>query len=206
MQDVHVALEGNPILNGIDLEVHEGELLAIMGPNGSGKTTAMLTLAGAIKPNAGKVVIQGRVAYTFQDARLQLVSDTVRSELALGPNILKWPPASAGPFIEEGLSWTGIGADICPLDLHPAQARLLAIAAGNTDVSAIILDEPTVGIDSAGVEKIMALMKVLLSRGKAVVIITHDETVASLAHRILVIRDGKVAEEKKADRTRVGVN
>ncbi len=198
MQNVHVALEGNPILNGIDLEVHEGELLAIMGPNGSGKTTAMLTLAGAIKPTQGQVATKGRAAYTFQDARLQLVADTVRNELALGPNILKWPPASANAFIEKGLAWTGIDADVCPLDIHPAQARLLAIAAGNTDVSAIILDEPTVGIDSAGVEKVMALVTALLDQGKAVIIITHDEAVANLAHRVLLIRDGKVASEKKA--------
>ena len=197
LQNVHVSLENNPILMGIDLEVHEGELLAIMGPNGSGKTTAMLTLAGAIKPTQGQVITQGHVAYTFQDARLQLVADTVRNELALGPNILKWPPASAEPFIKSGLEWTEIGADVCPLDIHPAQARLLAIAAGNTDVSAIILDEPTVGIDAAGVEKVMGLVSSLLAQGKAVIIITHDETVASLAHRIVTIRDGKVAEEKR---------
>jgi energy-coupling factor transport system ATP-binding protein len=198
MENVYVSLENNPILNGVDLEVREGELLAIMGPNGSGKTTAMLTLAGAIKPARGQVITQGRVAYTFQDARLQLVADTVRNELALGPNILKWPPSAAEPFIQKGLAWTGIDADVCPLDIHPAQARLLAIAAGNTDVSAIILDEPTVGIDAAGVEKVMGLVTELLAQGKAVIIITHDEAVASLAHRIVVIRDGKVAEEKKA--------
>jgi ATPase subunit of ABC transporter with duplicated ATPase domains len=78
LENVHVSLENNPILHGIDLHVRQGELLAIMGPNGSGKTTAMLTLAGAIRPSRGKVYTKGRLAYVFQDARLQAVADTVR--------------------------------------------------------------------------------------------------------------------------------
>ena len=196
MQSVHVALEGNPILHGIDLEVRAGELLAIMGPNGSGKTTAMLTLARAIKPLQGTVESQGQIAYVFQDAKLQVVADTVRSELALGANILKWAPERTAAFIESGLAWTGLDPEFSPLDIHPSQARMLAIAASNTDAAILILDEPTVGLDALGIKKLMNMVTSLLSQGKSVIIITHDESVANLAHRILVIRDGKVDEEK----------
>jgi energy-coupling factor transport system ATP-binding protein len=197
MQSVYVTLENNPILLGIDLEVHAGELLAIMGPNGSGKTTAMLTLARAIRPNQGKVESRGRIAYVFQDAKLQVVADTVRAELGLGPNILKWPAERASAFVADGLSWTGIDPEHSPLDLHPAQARMLAIAASNTDTAIIILDEPTVGLDAVGLQKLMGLVTASLNQGKSVVIITHDEQVASMAHRILVIQNGRVVEERK---------
>lgn len=197
MQSVHVNLENNPILLGIDLEVHAGELLAIMGPNGSGKTTAMLTLARAIRPSQGKVESRGRIAYVFQDARLQVVADTVRAELGLGPNILKWPADRARSFVADGLAWSGIDPDHSPLDLHPAQTRMLAIAASNTDTAIMILDEPTVGLDAVGLQKLMALVTASLNQGKSVVIITHDEQVASMAHRILVIQDGRVIEERR---------
>jgi energy-coupling factor transporter ATP-binding protein EcfA2 len=196
LEGVHVALEGTPILHGIDLQVSAGELLAIMGPNGSGKTTAMLTLAGAIRPSQGRVSAKGQMAYVFQDARLQAVADTVRNELALGPNILKWPPAAVEAFVRQGLEWTGIDPDACPLDLHPAEARMLAIAACNTDAAVLILDEPTVGLDAHGVQKLMGLVAQLLTAGKAVIVVTHDEAVAHLAHRIVVIQDGLVAGDQ----------
>lgn len=196
LDGVHVALENNPILHGVSLQVHEGELLAIMGPNGSGKTTAMLTLAGAIRPLKGTVSAPPGRAYIFQDAKIQMVADTVQGELALGPNILHWPPARRDEFVQAGLAWTGLDPDACPLDLHSAQARMLAIAACNTEARVVILDEPTVGLDAAGIAKVMSLVTTLLSQGKAVIIITHDEEVASLAHRILTIRDGRVADER----------
>ncbi len=196
MEGVHVSLEGNPILHGIDLCVRAGELLAIMGPNGSGKTTAMLTLAGAIRPTRGKVSAKGRLAFVFQDVKLQAVADTVRNELALGPNILRWTPERVEAFVQHGLDWTGIPADTCPLDLHPSQARMLAIAACNTDISVLILDEPTVGLDSQGILKLMRLVNELLQQGKGVIVITHDEEVAALADRIVEIRDGRVVEER----------
>jgi energy-coupling factor transport system ATP-binding protein len=196
LENVHVSLENNPILHGIDLHIRQGELLAIMGPNGSGKTTAMLTLAGAIRPSQGRVYTKGRLAYVFQDARLQAVADTVRGELALGTNILQWPPEKSELFIQQGLQWTGIDPDSSPIDLHPSQARMLAIAACNTESAALILDEPTVGLDSLGVQKLMGMVNRLLAEGKGVIVITHDEAIAGLANRVLVIRDGLVAEER----------
>jgi energy-coupling factor transporter ATP-binding protein EcfA2 len=195
LQEVYVTLEDNPILKGISVSLRAGEFLAIMGPNGSGKTTAMLTLAGAIAPKAGRVVAHGKVGYVFQHAALQTVAMTVDDELSFGPKVLKWAAPKIKDFIQAGLTFTGLAPEDCPLDLHPADVRMLEIAACNTDLCAYVLDEPTVGLDAAGIVKVHNLIDELRRQGKGVVVITHDEAMAAQADRILVIRDGRVVSE-----------
>ncbi|NTU74979.1 MAG: hypothetical protein HGA86_02530, partial [Anaerolineaceae bacterium] len=129
-------------------------------------------------------------------AKWQMVADTVKNELALGPNILRWPPQATASFVENGLAWTKLDPDTCPLDLHPAQARMLEIAACNTNASVVILDEPTVGLDSVGIQTVMSLVSTLLAQGKGVVIITHDlGVVAETVDRVVVMYGGRVMEE-----------
>jgi energy-coupling factor transporter ATP-binding protein EcfA2/energy-coupling factor transporter transmembrane protein EcfT len=193
MKDAQVILGGREILHGIDFTLRAGELVAIMGPNGSGKTTAMLTLAGAIAPARGEVSRTGRAGFVFQNPYLQIASMTVGEELAFGPKILRWPGDEITGFVDSGLEWTGLDAVACPLDLHPAQVRLLATAASNARVSTLVLDEPTIGLDTEGVQKVMDLVSALLQEGKAVAIITHDEQIASAANRLVVIDDGQVS-------------
>lgn len=195
LQDVYVTLEENPILKGVNFSIRAGEFVAIMGPNGSGKTTAMLTLAGAIAPKKGKVVTAGRVGYVFQHAALQTVAMTVIDELSFGPKILKWPVEKAQSFVQAGKDFTGLLEDDCPLDLHPADVRMLEIAACNTEVHTYVLDEPTVGLDAEGIAKVQQLIGELREQGKGVIVITHDEKMAAQADRIVVIRDGRVASE-----------
>lgn len=195
LQDVHVDIENNPILKGVNFGVRAGEFVAIMGPNGSGKTTAMLTLAGAIAPKKGKVVHTGRVGYVFQHAALQTVAMTVTDELTFGPSLLKWPQERVKLFVQDGLQFTGLSEEDCPLDLHPADVRMLEIAACNTDLGTYVLDEPTVGLDAEGIAKVHHMIGELRQQGKAVIVITHDEKMAAQADRIVVIRDGVVASE-----------
>ena len=196
LQDVHVTLEDNPILKGVNFSVRAGEFVAVMGPNGSGKTTAMLTLAGAIAPLKGKVVTAGRVGYVFQHAALQTVAMTVTDELSFGPKLLKWTPEKTGVFVKDGLDFTGLLANDCPLDIHEEDIRMLEIAACNTDLVTYVLDEPTVGLDAKGILKVHQLIGKLRQQGKGVVVITHDEKMAAQADRIVVIRDGRVVEEE----------
>lgn len=195
LQDVYVSLEENPILKGVSFSLRAGEFVAIMGPNGSGKTTAMLTLAGAIAPKKGKVVTAGRVGYVFQHAALQTVAMTVTDELCFGPKILKWPEEKIQSFVRAGLDFIGLPADDCPLDMHPADVRMLEIAACNTDLCTYVLDEPTVGLDAEGIVKVHRLIGELRQQGKGVIVITHDENMAVQADRIVVIRDGRVASD-----------
>jgi len=193
MQGVCVSLEGNEVLKDVSLTLREGELVVVMGPNGSGKTTSLLTLSGAIAPTRGAVKTVGRVGYVFQNPSLQVVTMTVREELAFGPGILAWSDERSNAFVESGLEWTGLSPLACPLDLHPAMVRMLTVAACNTDLSALILDEPTVGLDTKGIQKVMGLVSGMVEKGKAVVIITHDEEVARRASRVVVIDGGRVA-------------
>jgi energy-coupling factor transporter ATP-binding protein EcfA2 len=193
LKDVYVTLEDNPILKGVSVALRAGEFLAVMGPNGSGKTTAMLTLAGAIAPKSGKVVTAGRVGYVFQHAALQTVAMTVEDELSFGPKVLKWPEGKVQAFVQSGLDFTGLAADDCPLDLHPADVRMLEISSCNTDLCAYVLDEPTVGLDAQGIARVHGLIDSLRHEGKGVVVITHDEAMAAQADRIIVIRGGVVA-------------
>jgi energy-coupling factor transporter ATP-binding protein EcfA2/energy-coupling factor transporter transmembrane protein EcfT len=199
MEDVHVTLEDNHILRGIDFSVRSGELVVVMGPNGSGKTTAMLTLAGAIAPAQGVVRRPGPAGFVFQNPQLQTATMTVGEELAFGPKIRAWPEEKTRAFVEEGLEWTGLDPLCCPLDLHPAEVRLLATAASNAEVSTLVLDEPTIGLDTDGVEKVMGLVHDAVHEGKAVVIITHDEQIARLASRLVVIEDGLVVFDGPPD-------
>lgn len=192
LDNVVVELGDTPVLHGVTLEIRRGEIVVIMGPNGSGKTTAMLALAGAIAPKSGSVSRDGRVGYVFQDSALQMVCLTVAAEIAFGPKILGWSRSLIGAHSHAQLEWTGLDPLSCPLDLHPAQSRLLAIAAMNTDVSTMVLDEPTIGLDSLGVQRVVALVGSLVSNGRAVVIITHDQEIARIASRVVVINEGRV--------------
>ncbi|HZW03139.1 MAG TPA: ATP-binding cassette domain-containing protein, partial [Anaerolineaceae bacterium] len=193
--DVQVSLEDNWILKGVSFTVRAGEFVAVMGPNGSGKTTAMLTLAGAIAPQRGRVVTAGRVAYVFQHAALQMIALSAADELRFGPRVLGWDAAAAQQFVAEGLAWTGLDPDDCPLDLHPADVRMLAIAAANTAPCAYVLDEPTVGLDAAGIARLYGFIARLRRAGVGVVVITHDAALTAQADRVVVIRDGRVESE-----------
>ena len=192
MNNVYVALDGNPILKGINFHLREGELVVIMGPNGSGKTTAMLTLAGAIAPLKGEVNTIGQVGFVFQNPSLQIVNMTTEEELSFGPKIRGWSNKKIEDFVKIGLDWTRLESSTCPLDLHPADIRMLAIAACNTDLSTLVLDEPTIGFDTQEVSKVIKLIETVVDNKKAVIVITHDEEIARLATRVMIIEDGKI--------------
>jgi putative ABC transport system ATP-binding protein len=120
---------------------------------------------------------------------------TTEDELAFGPRLLKWPEAELDQFVQEGLAWTNLSPQASPMDLHPSDVRMLAIAACNTHLSTLVLDEPTVGLDTAGISKINDLICSLRLQGIAVVVITHDRELAAQADRIVTIQNGRVTQE-----------
>lgn len=194
MSGVHVSLEGNHILKGFDFSLGEGDLVVVAGRNGSGKTTAMLTLANAIKWQNGSVENKGKVSYVFQHPQLQTVAPTIKQELELEPKILKWDENKTKRFVDEILAWLNLDPDTCPLDIHSADRRLLMIGASSHG-SILILDEPTIDLDTEDTVKVLDFIQKLRLSGTAVVLITHDHDLMNIANRVVMIDDGRVKDE-----------
>lgn len=189
-----------PVLEGIDIAGRRGEIVILVGPNGHGKTTLLRAIAGLRDPLAGRVErIPGRVAYVPQNPAAALHRPTVREEILL---TLRRTTSASASEVETGaaamLARLGLAelAERYPRDLSSGERQRVAIAAsmaGSPDIA--ILDEPTRGMDRASRERIASVILGLRDRGAAVVVATHDTTLAAdIADRVLEVRDGRVAE------------
>ena len=185
----------HPVGTGIDLTVTGGRVLAVTGPNGVGKSTLGLTLAGLLRPAAGTLSatptladgigaaphawssrqLAARIGTVFQDPEHQFVARSVREELAAGPVALGLPDVEArvdellGAFALEHL------ADANPFTLSGGEQRRLAIGTViATRPPVVVLDEPTSGQDRATWGAVVDRLGVLADAGSAVVVVTHD--------------------------------
>jgi energy-coupling factor transport system ATP-binding protein len=191
MTNVCVSFDREPVLKRISLEVAEGEVLVIQGPNGSGKTTAMLTLAGAINPTEGEVERAGRVGYLFQDASSQIVASSVFDELALAPRMQGCSETETEDIVSVFLKSTGLSGSSSPLDLHPQEVKILAMTAMSIGVELMILDEPSVNLDRGGTIKVMEFIEARRRDGLATVVISHDDVFTRISDRVLQFDDGR---------------
>ena len=195
------------VARDIEVEVSQGTALAITGPNGAGKSTLALTLAGLLKPAAGRVLadpqlaagagvepirwksrqLLTRIGTVFQDPEHQFVADTVRAELAVGPRALRLPEAVTRARVDTLLQRLRIDhlAEANPFTLSGGEKRRLSVGTVlATQPGVLVLDEPTFGQDSRTWREIVALLADLIDDGTAVVAVSHDvEFVAALADR-----------------------
>jgi energy-coupling factor transporter ATP-binding protein EcfA2 len=185
---------GRVVLDSIDVAGHQGEVVALSGPNGGGKTTLLRLIAGAMSPAAGKVERRpGRIAYLPQNPTALLHRPTLRSEVSL---TLDRAGDSEPP--EAILSELGLAAVAgrYPRDLSCGERQRAALAAvlpGRPDL--VLLDEPTRGIDAEARVALVRLMSRLRDGGASVVLATHDPDLrAALADRELSVSGGKVLE------------
>ena len=210
---VHVYPEGTRALDRIDLEIAQGEVIAIVGQNGSGKSTLALHLDGLLRPTEGSVAILGedaaslrvaalasRVGLVFQDPDRQIFARNVRSEVAFGPSNLGHRGADLARAVDEALDAVGLASQAAanPYDLGYSRRRLLAIAsilAMRTPI--VVLDEPTTGQDLRGVARVRAIVAGLAAEGRTVIAISHDmRFVAETFGRVVVMRAGRVVLDR----------
>ena len=206
-------------LNDVSLNIEKGEILAIIGHTGSGKSTLVQHLNGLIKPLRGKVAIDGidissrgndakqarqQVGMVFQYPEHQIFAETVYEDIAFGPRNRGFSAEEVDKQVHEAMAFVGLDfetfAQRSPFQLSGGQMRRVAIAgvvAMNPDY--LVLDEPSAGLDprsrNAVFKEIMALHK---ERGIAIVLVTHSmEEAAKYANRMLVINKGKVLFDGK---------
>jgi energy-coupling factor transport system ATP-binding protein len=192
--------EGPPVLKDFSLTFREQELTAILGPNGSGKTTVLKLLRGLLTPQAGEVWQQPgekfRVGYVFQNPDYQLFAEEVWEEVAFGVRLLGLPTPEVEPRVEAALTRVHLldRARDDPFSLTKGQRQRLAVA-GVLALApqVIILDEPTTGLDRREQEDLLGLVRELHAQGHAVIMVTHSMwAAATYALRLVVLLDGRV--------------
>jgi energy-coupling factor transporter ATP-binding protein EcfA2 len=201
--------DGTQAVKDVSLQINRGDVVSIIGENGSGKTTFASLLVGLNKPTSGKGTVCGldinratirdltsKVGYVFQYPEHQFVEDTVYKEVAFSLQAQKRPPEEIEERVSRTLKLLGVEQmrDKHPLRLSMGQKRRLSVATMlilHTDI--LILDEPTTGQDRKNIDNIMEIMQEANSRGTTVILITHDmNLVAKYSNRIVVMDRGEV--------------
>ncbi|GER24092.1 putative HMP/thiamine import ATP-binding protein YkoD [Zafaria cholistanensis] len=177
------------LLANVDLALRPGEIVALLGANGTGKTSLLLTLAGLLEPAAGQVA-GPRPAMVFQNPEHQFVAGTVRGELAYGL------AAGSEPVVDRLLRQHRLEhlADQNPFRLSGGEKRRLSVAAMLAHHRpALLADEPCFGLDRRAAIAMMDAFRAAAAAGRAIMFSTHDlRTAATVAHRAVVIAGGSV--------------
>jgi putative ABC transport system ATP-binding protein len=207
-------------VDGIDLDVAGGELLAIMGRSGSGKTTLLDLLGCLLRPTGGSLAIDGRSVVGASDGELATIRRErigfVFQEFNLIPTLnavenvmlpLRYGPRrpDARRRAVELLDLVGLGSRVThrPTELSGGEQQRVAIARALVNDPAVVLaDEPTGELDSATSERLIATLRELnRERGVTIVIVTHDAGVAGATDRVVRLSDGRViADERRGAR------
>jgi ABC-type sugar transport system ATPase subunit len=213
-------------LSGVDLDIRSGEVLALLGDNGAGKSTFIKILAGAYAPSGGEIAIEGRpVSFSSpQDAAACGIA-TIYQELALSENLSIAENVFLGrelvtrvagvPFLRRAAMKTRVAALLRELEVHIAdpnapvgslsggQRQAVAICrALNLEAKLVIMDEPTAALAVAETRKVLNLARRLADRDCAVVLISHNLIdVFEVADRMAVFRRGRKIAERRRDAT-----
>ncbi len=208
-------------LSGVDLAINRNEYVAIMGPSGSGKSTLMNVIGCLDSPTRGVYWLNGQLVSELNDDELARIRNKEIGFVFQTFNLLARASALHNvelPLIYAGvapaerlerarqtLESVGMGKRMShkPNELSGGQRQRVAIARALVNHPALILaDEPTGNLDSKTGNEIMALFDTLHAQGNTIVVVTHEHDVAEYAHRIVHIRDGKVAYDEKTARAK----
>lgn len=191
---VSAGFGGHPVLEGVDVVGHRGEVVALEGPNGGGKTTLLRLVSGGLVPTAGRVERRpGRIAYLPQNPTALLHRPTVRAEVAL--TLDRAGEAEPPETVLAQLGLLAV-AGRYPRDLSSGErqrAALAAVLAGRPQL--VLLDEPTRGMDALARDALILIVEKLRDSGAAIVVATHDASLrGALADRVLQVSGGRVTE------------
>jgi putative ABC transport system ATP-binding protein len=205
-------------LRGVSLDVHPGELVAVMGPSGSGKSTLMHLLAALDKPTSGQVAIAGQEVGSLSDKQVTLLRRdhigfvfqffNLLPMLSAEENV-KLPLSIAGEkpdkdFFEDLLKRVGLADRRThrPAELSGGQQQRVAIARALVSrPSVIFADEPTGNLDSTTGHEILELLRASTTDlGQTMVMVTHDANAAEIADRVLFLADGLIVEQLQASK------
>ncbi|MDQ4097833.1 MAG: ABC transporter ATP-binding protein [Actinomycetota bacterium] len=208
--------DGAPVraLRGVTLSMEEHELVAVTGPSGCGKSTLLNLIAGLDSPTEGEIELAGQslagktedelarirrahVGIVFQFFNL-LEGMTVLENVTLPAVIAGAPRRQAEGRARELLDLLGLAekAGTAPGLLSGGQRQRLAIARALANKPTLLLaDEPTGALDTAGGHEVLELFRRLHAQGQAILLVTHDDTVAAAAQRVVGMRDGRLDDE-----------
>ncbi len=211
-----------PALRTINLSIHRGEYVAIMGPSGSGKSTLMHILGCLDTPTSGKYILNGNEISTFSDDKLAEIRNkeigfvfqtfNLLPRFSVLENVML-PLIYAGYSKQERIEMAmeviqnvGLKERLHhkPNELSGGQRQRVAIARALINKPSIILaDEPTGNLDSKTSDEIMQLFEKIHQIGNTIILVTHEEDIARHAHRIIRLRDGKIESDitKNAEKT-----
>jgi len=203
-------------VSGVDIEIRRGEYVAIMGPSGSGKSTLMNLIGCLDTPTKGLYYLNGKLASDMQDDELARIRNKEIGFVFQTFNLLA--RATALHNVELPLIYAGLSSEARiekakqslravdlearmhhkPNELSGGQRQRVAVARALVNNPSILLaDEPTGALDTVTGNEIMALFERLYQQGNTIVLVTHELDIATRAHRVIHIRDGKVEKDEK---------
>lgn len=207
-------------INDVNLTIEKGELVGVIGHTGSGKSTLISHFNGLLKPDAGKVLVDGtdiwkdketlrntrfKVGLCFQYPEYQLFEETVFKDIAFGPKNMKLSEAEVKERVLRAAEFVGVKPehlDKSPFDLSGGEKRRVAIAGVmSMEPEVLIFDEPAAGLDPQGRRELIKLIKDYREQtGSAVVVVSHSmEDIASLADKVIVMNNSRIGMQGTVD-------